>query len=46
MFTKIASTYNPYGTYIYCELVKKTLDQIKLTNKRNEIKETEDEQSE
>ena len=44
MFIKIL--YTIHRTCICCELVKKTLVQIKLTNKPSEIKETEYEQSE
>ena len=44
MFLKIL--YTIHRTCIYCELVKKRLVQIKLTNKTSEIKETEYEQSE
>ena len=46
MLIKIHFICNPYRPCMYCELVKKTLAQIKLTNKSSEIKETEDEKSE
>ena len=46
MFMKIPYTYNSYRTYMQCQLEKKILAEIKLTNKLSEIKQTEVEQFE